>query len=143
MFKSWSTRIFAALIMIYGLSDGISGFFENRAYRKHGKTVQVEPLIRYSQEVTTRTKRNQTSTTVVNSGDISFTTENALRITVNKRIPDIVLEEFKRQHKVEIMYLENDPYRTKWPDETKDVSTMLTIGFISFVVLYISFKSSP
>ncbi|MFZ6681830.1 hypothetical protein [Undibacterium sp. Tian12W] len=117
-------QVISAGFLIMGLFEGIDGFFENYAFNNHGKTGLVEPLKKISEPA-----NNETGVR------LTFTTEQGRKVTITTNIDQATSQTLHGGQGMKIMYLEDDPSRTRWPWESRSVKTGLLLALLGFFVL--------
>ncbi|MFZ6743787.1 hypothetical protein ACO0LC_11210 [Undibacterium sp. JH2W] len=131
-------RCFVVLGLVYALHEAVTGYIENRAFKAHGLVAETDQIYKYDQTVHTRKQRGHSpDVSITNEAAISFMTAENAKITVKKRLPDDVLEKYKRYEQVNIEYLSNEPNTTRWRGEKRDVRGSIMFSLFMLVLTII------
>jgi len=134
------TPIGLILISVIFMMTSISEIHTDRAFASRGKSAIVNPPSQYKEIVHSK---NGQATSREEKADISFSTEDGRPVTLTDRyLPPSVLQQFQNGEKVTILYMADDPSKTRFPGEknpteTRDVvipGIFLVLGLIWFGV---------
>lgn len=105
---------FVMLIGLVFTVVGIKRSMDDKAFEKRGKEAVVQPLESY-----TRITRKQGVSTrsVEYKGNLTFVTDSGQSVTVEKSIPEALLQDLQSGRKVVILYLPDDPYKNRFGTE--------------------------
>ena len=133
-------KLFIVVLMIWTGYETVTGFFENRAFKKHGKTAETEQILKYEQTVhTTKSRGHSPDVRVVNEAMISFMTAENLKISVNKKLPQDIMEKYQKHEQVNIEYVSTEPQTTRWVGERRDVRGDFLVFLVLAVIVFFSF----
>ncbi len=138
---SWVLRLCVITFGVTMLFAAWNGFVENREFRAQGQRATVEPLVQYTETTTTKKKLGiKVGESKSKSAELTFTTQDGRRITVQRNLPDSVFDKFAVGEPVAIEYLPNSATTTRFVGESSSPISASMFGILSLVATYIFWK---
>jgi hypothetical protein len=138
---TWVLRLCAITFAVTMLVGAWNAVVKNREFRAHGQRAIVEPIAQYTQTTTTTRKLGiEIGQTKSKNADLTFTTLDGRRITVQKGLSDSVFAQFEAHTPVFIEYLPDSPTTTRFVGESWSPITTGMLGLLTLVATCIFWK---
>jgi hypothetical protein len=138
---TWVLRLCALTFAVAMFFAAWNGAVENHEFRAHGQQATVEPITQYIETTTTRKKLGiEVGQSKSKSAELTFTTPDGRKITVEKNLSDSVFARFMAHDAVVIEYLPNSPTTTRFAGESSSPITTGLVGLLSLLATYVFWK---
>jgi hypothetical protein len=135
---TWILRLCAITLALTMLFAAWNGVVENREFRAYGERATAEPIAQYTETTTTTKKFGiEVDQSKSKSAELTFTTRDGRKVTVQKVLSDGVFDQFRAHAPVVIEYLPNSPTTTRFAGESSSPITASLLGLLFLVGTYI------
>jgi hypothetical protein len=138
---TWVLRI-CTLVFSFAMFFGAwDGWQRNQAYAARGRKALIEPLGEYTETTTTKKKLFiKTGESKSHSAELTFTTREGRRVTVNRNLSDEILGRFLEGDDVYIEYLPEEPRTTRFAGETSSPVKSALFGLLALAAAVLFWK---